>query len=235
METMPQQRALRRLRLDLQRHGLYRTLYLLMIKVINKFALFRILRGMYLHHVNQAYLPCPAGYTCGFLSEPQLRRYAMDPRNELDGDFLDEALAKGDRCYAILKDGCLAAYSWYSLQPTRIHPPQLLLEFDTRYVYMYKGMTRAEHRGLRLYPIGINRALQWYQRCGKAGLVAYVESHNLDSLKSCLRLGYRIFGSIYVLHLLGRYLLLNTRGCRREGFRLKEIPSCPDALGANEA
>lgn len=235
MEIVPQQRALTRLRLDLQRHGLYRTAYFLAIKLINKFALFRVLRGMHLNSVNPAYLSCPPGYTGGFLSEVQLRRFALDPRNEMDSDFLDEALAKGDRCYALLKDGHLAAYSWYSLQPTRIHPPQLVLEFDARHVYMYKGMTHPEHRGRRLYPIGINRALQWYQRCGKSGLVAYVESHNLDSLKSCLRLGYRIFGSIYLLRLLGRYLILNLPTCRRFGFRLRELPACPDALGANEA
>lgn len=235
MEIVPQQRALARLRLDLQRHGLYRTAYFLAIKLINTFALFRVLRGMHLNSVNPAYLICPPGYTGGFLSEVQLRRFAQDPRNEMDSDFLDEALAKGDRCYALLKDGYLAAYSWYSLQPTRIHPPQLVLEFDARHVYMYKGMTHPEHRGRRLYPIGINRALQWYQRCGKAGLVAYVESHNLDSLKSCLRLGYRVFGSVYLLRVLDRYLIVNLPTCRRFGFHLRELPACPEALGANEA
>src|SRR5690606_29736423 len=56
MEIVPQQRALARLRLDLQRHGLYRTAYFLAIKLINKFALFRVLRGMHLNSVNPAYL-----------------------------------------------------------------------------------------------------------------------------------------------------------------------------------
>lgn len=234
MESVPQP-LLTRIRLDLRRHGLQRTAYLLAIKIINKFLLFRVLRGMYLSEVNPDYLECPSGYACGFLSEPQLRRYAQDPLNELDGDFLDEALAKGDRCYAVLRNGHMAAYSWYSLQPTRIHPPELLLEFDPRYVYMYKGMTRPEYRGRRLYAIGMNRALQCYQRIGREGLVSYVESHNLDSLKACLRLGYRIFGSIRVLQALGRYGIFATRGCRRFGFRLKEFPTCIVALGANEA
>src|SRR5690606_1517379 len=138
-------------------------------------------------------------------------------------------------CYALLQDGHLAAYSWYSLQPTRIHPPQLILEFDAQHVYMYKSMTHPKHRGRRLYPIGINRALQWYQRCGKSGLVAYVESHNLDSLKPCLRLGYRIFGSIYLVRLRGRYLIRSLPRCRRFGFRLRGLPACPGELAATDA
>ena len=236
MEAVTQPSLLTRLRLDMRHHGLPRLAYLLLIKVINKFALFKILRAMRLPSVNQAYLTYPDGYIGSFLSEPQLRRYALDPRNELDNDFLDEALAKGDRCYAMLKDGQLAAYSWYSLQPTRISPPELVVEFDSRDVYMYKGMTHAEHRGRRLYPIGVNRALQWYQRCcGKEGLVSYVESHNFDSLKACARMGYRTFGSIYLLHLMGRHAILNMPGCRRFGFQLKPFPPCPAALGANKA
>ena len=128
MESLPQPNRWTRLRLDLKRHGARRIAYRLAIQLLNKFLLFRILRGVHLPEVNPDYLDCPDGFTGGFLSEAQLRRYARDARNELDSDFLDEALAKGDRCYGILKDGQLASYSWYSLRPTRIHPPELLLE-----------------------------------------------------------------------------------------------------------
>lgn len=235
MESESQPNLPTRIRLDITRHGLHRTAYLLAIKLINKFLLFRILHGLYLRRVNPDYLTCPEGFDCGFLSEPQLRRYAQDPANELDSDFLDEALAKGDRCYAILSAGNMAAYCWYSLQPTRIHPPELQIQFDTRYVYMYKGLTRPEFRGRRLYLIGMNRALNCYLRSGRKGLVCYVESHNFDSLKACLRLGYRIFGSIHVLQLLGRYGIVGSPGCRRFGFRLQELPSGIEALGVNKA
>lgn len=235
MKTVPQLHLLTRLRLDLRRHGLHHTFYLLVIKVINKFVPIRIFRTLSLHRINQTNLTCPDGYTSGFLSESQLRRYAMDPRNDMDSDFLDEALAKGDRCYAMLKDNQLAAYNWYSLQPTRIHPPELVVEFDPQYVYSYKAMTLPEHRGLRLAPISAAQALQWYQQCGKKGLVSYVESHNFDSLKPGQRLGYRIFGSIFMLRLPGRYAIFSTPACRRFGFQLKQLPPCPEALEANKA
>src|SRR5699024_6299583 len=123
--------------------------------------------------------------------ESRLWQLARDPENALDASFLNEALAKGDRCYAILDGERLAAYGWYSRQPTRIDPPELLLGFDAGYVYMYKGLTRHEYRGQRLHAIGMNRALQHYLEQGAKGLVSYVESTNVDSLKSCFRLGYR--------------------------------------------
>lgn len=235
MESPPKPNRSTRLRFDLKRHGVRRIAYRLAIQLLNKFLLFRILRGMHLPEVNPDYLDCPDGFTGGFLSEAQLRRYARDARNELDSDFLDEALAKGDRCYGILKDGQLASYSWYSLRPTRIHPPELLLEFAAPHIYMYKGLTNPEFRGQRLYAIGMNRALQCYQRLGGKGLLAYVESHNLDSLKACLRLGYRVFGSIHVLQVAGRYGLLATRGCRRFGFQLRTVSTGLEVLGSTKA
>src|SRR5690606_23318747 len=131
--------------------------------------------------------------------------------------------------------GQLAAYGWYSLQPTRIHPPELLLEFGPGQVYAYKSLTLPEYRGRRLNAVGTNRALQCYQRLGTQGLVCYVDSHNMDSLKACHRLGFRRFGSIWLLRLLGRYAVFNSPGCARFDFRLKEAPPCLDALGVNVA
>jgi hypothetical protein len=206
-----------------KQHGWRRTSHLLMIKAIKLFGLFKLLRGMLLLKVNPSYLECPSDYTCRFLSKAQLRYYAQDPENHIETDFLNEALDKGDRCYAILDGNKLAAYSWYSHQQTRIDPADLLIDFNPRYVYMYKGLTKPEYRGQRLYLIGMNRALQWYQQRGSQGMISYVESTNFESLKACMHLGCQIFGTIYLLRFLGRYLLLATPACRRFDFRLLEV------------
>src|SRR5690606_36696968 len=129
MESMPKQDLLTRLQLDLRGHGRRRTAYVLAMKLINKLFLFRVLHGLHLQRVNPAYLDCPEGFVCGFLSELQLRRYARDPRNKLDDAFLDEGLANDDRRYGILRIELLAPSGWYSLHPSRIHPLGLLLEF----------------------------------------------------------------------------------------------------------
>ncbi|MFC0711456.1 GNAT family N-acetyltransferase [Azorhizophilus paspali] len=206
----------------MQQLGPAHSLHLLLVKTINCLALFKILRGILLLEVDPAFLDCPAGYTPGFLDEKRLRHFVGDPRSGLDDAFLDEALAKGDRCYAILDGETLAAYGWYSRLPTRIDPPDLLLGFDPEYVYMYKGLTDPRYRGRRLHAIGMNRALQCYREEGAKGIVSYVESTNGDSLKSCFRLGYRAFGSIYLLRLFGYDLRLCGPGCRRYRFALHD-------------
>ena len=212
----PQSNYITRLRRKLEQWGPAKTCHLLVLKVIGKLTLFKILRGMRLLKVDPAYLVCPAGYTPGFLSDAQLRQFASDAHNEMDASFLREALAKGDRCYAILDGDKLAAYGWYSRRPTRIDPPDLLLDFDPDYVYMYKGLTHPDYRGQR-------------------GIISYVESDNFDSLKSCARLGYQIFGAIYLLRVFDRYVRLYSPGCREHGFALREVALRADGWGARKA
>jgi hypothetical protein len=51
-----------------------------------------------------------------------------------------------------------------------------------------------------------------------------VESTNFDSLKSCDRMGYRVFGSIYVVSLFGRHFSFASSGCKPFGFKLLNTP-----------
>jgi hypothetical protein len=106
----------------------------------------------------------------------------------------------------------------------------LVLTFDPRYVYMYKGFTDTRHRGQRLHAIGMTRALHHYRDCRYKGLVSYVEAHNFDSLKSCARMGYHVFGSIYVTRVFRRYVAFSSTGCERFDFRLRHARVDPVSL-----
>jgi hypothetical protein len=64
-------------------------------------------------------------------------------------------------------------------------------------------------------------ALQEYLGRGFKGLVSYVESNNFSSLSSVVRMGYEIFGTIYVLRLFGVFLTHATAGCRTRGLRVE--------------
>jgi hypothetical protein len=86
---------------------------------------------------------------------------------------------------------------------------------------MYKGFTDSRYRGQRLHAIGMTRALEHYLSKGFGGIVSYVESTNFDSLKSCFRMGYRVFGSIYVVRIFGRDFAFSSPGCRRFDFRVE--------------
>ncbi|MGP3789020.1 GNAT family N-acetyltransferase [Pseudomonas sp. B392_1p] len=235
MSSLLQHSYIARLRRKLEQRGFSQASHLLLVKCARKLTLFKILRGMRLCDVDPDYLKCPSRYTAGFLDEAQLRQYARDPQNELDNSFLSEALAKGDRCYAILEGEKLAAYGWYSCRPTRIDPPDLVLSFNQDYVYMYKGLTHPAYRGQRLHAIGMNLALQSYMKEGLTGMISYVESTNFDSLKSCARLGYQIFGSIYLVRVFGRYLHWRSPACKHHGFTLYDTTPCADGWGARKA
>jgi hypothetical protein len=88
---------------------------------------------------------------------------------------------------------------------------------------MYKGFTHNDYRGKRLHAIGMTRALQHYLSIGYKGIVSYVESINFDSLKSCFRMGYSVFGTVYVFQAFGRYYGLSTPGCRKYAFRVERV------------
>jgi hypothetical protein len=68
----------------------------------------------------------------------------------------------------------------------------------------------------------MTRALARYVAEGYRGLISYVEWHNVDSLKSCYRMGYNDFGNIYLARLFGQYLVRMGDGCRRHGFWIEQ-------------
>ena len=216
---------LKKLRERVRRHGFRNTLCAIALKLVNSVFVFRIFRGLYVEQPNVSFFKCPPGLTAGFLSAQQLREYARDPGTEMPDTFIDVALPRGHECHAIREGETLAAYGWYATGSTRVGIAQLEIAFDPRYVYMYKGFTVPRYRGQRLYAIGMTRALRHYKNRGYQGLVNYVEAQNAASLKSCLRMGYRMFGSIYLIGVFGKYFSFCSPGCERFDFRLIHRPS----------
>lgn len=172
--------------------------------------------------VDRTFLSGKAEQVHRFLSPPELDVLARDPPNQMTPDFVSQALAKGDRCYAILSGDVLASYGWYSRQETRV-TQELTLCFSPEWVYMYKGFTRPEYRGQRLHAIGMARAMMEYAKEECRGIVSFVEANNFSSLKSCYRMGYVKAGTILALKLGRRYLIHVGRGCEPFGFGLRPV------------
>src|SRR5262245_47494241 len=213
-----------KVQLKLQRHGWRNVLHAAGMRAANAIFPFKILRGVYVEEPQASFLAVPQGYSGRFINAAELRAFAADPQNEMSLAFIDSARMKGDECYALLGGaGSLAAYGWYATRPTTIGVPHLQIHFSRDYVYMYKGFTGELHRGKRLHAIGMTRALAEYVQRGYRGLVSYVESTNFDSLKSCDRMGYKVFGSIYLVKLFGRDFAFSSRGCRRFDFRVEHV------------
>jgi hypothetical protein len=211
----------RKTRIRLGRYGWLSLLHLACMRLVNRIVHFRILRGLYVESVNLAFLACPPRYRGGFAARETLERFAQDPEAQLSPAFVPKALQAGDECYALCEGDQVASYGWCSTRPTPLDPDELELHFSPDYVYRYKGFTAPRCRGQRLHAIGMTRTLRHYLGKGYRGLLCYVESTNLASLKSCERIGYRRFGSVYLVRLFGRYFSFSSPGCRRFDFRVQ--------------
>lgn len=162
------------------------------------------------------------GYRHGFLEPARIRELARDPAHAMEQGFVDEVLARGDRCYAIFDGDALANYCWYARHSTPLED-DLILHFDSRYVYVYKCWTMPAYRGRRLHGIGMSHAVRELARDGCQGIIAWVESTNYRSLSSGARMGHEEFGVIRYAKIGSRYRVWADRGCRDHGFRLEPL------------
>lgn len=209
------------------RFGLHAAVADIAFRVARKLTDLTILKGVVLtvDTIDSKFLGDDAGYRWGFLDaaalHEALRRGAP---LSLDPTFVDEALARGDLCYAAADAAGIASYGWYSSRPTAVTAiaDDMVLHFDRSYSYMYRGYTLPAHRGKRLHGIGMARAMDSLVKSGSRGLVSVVEATNTASLTSCYRLGYHDFGEIYAARIAGRFVTYATRGCAAYAFRLKQ-------------
>jgi hypothetical protein len=227
------ERLMHKVRRKVLYHGLCNAAWLALLKGLGCDRWVSVLRGHFIEEVDSSFLQNPEGYAGGFLGGRALEAFARDPDSALPPQFVQYALAKGDKCFGFVHHGSLRAYGWYATTATRVSP-ELKIDIARGYVYMYHGFTHASHRGRRLFPSGMTRALQHFRAIGYKGMLLYVDATNLDSLKSCASMGWRTFGTVYVVRIFGRTLIYCTPGCSRYGFRLEAAsePAPPAARAA---
>ncbi len=222
------------------RFGFMKALYDVIYRGINNICIFQNLTGMTATEKSLAMIDLPedSELTVKFLSKDELIGYAKDPVNELSEEFLELAFRKNDHCLAILDNETIASYGWYSNQPTRIMN-NIDLFFSPEWIYMYKGFTRSDYRGLRLHAVGMCHATKHFTKEGFKGLISYVESNNFASMKSVTRMGYEIFGSVYILSAFNKFVSFSSPGCKAYQFfagsngndRTQSGPAFFDAMG----
>lgn len=230
---MATRKAVDFLRDSVRKHGLAATLHDVQCRLLNKVAEFRILRGMtvQVQDVRDPALFDAQGLQGRFVEADQLHGLARFRAHQIAPDFLDSALERGDRCYAQFDGKALAAYGWYSDLRTPLDE-QFVLHFGRGWTYMYKGYTMPAYRGKRLHAIGMCRALRALTDEGRKGLISCVASNNFASLHSVMRMGYRIFGDVYLLRAGGRSFSYATRGCRPFGFWVEPLSAAPHVAAA---
>lgn len=209
------------IRRDITNVGVAKTIYDIWYKGVNHLVYFRSLKCLVITKPDPNYLAGNSNYTYRFLTKDELCTFAGDPANDLELEGLQCAFQKGDKCFGILDGERLASYGWYSNRPT-VSSENLHLHFNDQYIYMYQGYTHDDYRGQRLHAIGMTMALQEFLQRGFKGIVSCVDAANFSSLKSVYRMGYKDFGKLYTLKILGRSFNYRSRGCKAYGFKLEQ-------------
>ena len=214
---------------SINQHGLGATLYHAAYRAANQVTQVAVWNALVLtlDMVDDRFLSDPRRAYGRMIDAAGMRRFAADPGNVLTERFIDEAVERGDRCYALFDGDLLASYGWYATRPTRLREIDSapVLHFDPAYAYMYHGFTHPSYRGQRLHAIGMASAVEELTREGRKGLVSYVDSSNFASLKSCYRMGFEAFGHVVMLKVGGRDLWRSTPGCKKYDFRVEAAAS----------
>jgi len=174
----------------------------------------------------------PHGYAVRFLSEAEIRSLSQTHPELVSPEFVARALDKQDRCLAIFAAERLVWFCWYSQLPTE-QGDGPVVSFNSDYVYAYKAYTAVEFRGRRLNALGTACALALLEKEGCKGLLAFGEANNFASRQSALRMGGRLFGSVWQLCAGGRCVWLSTRGCRPYGFTFRPPPDSAALTGSH--
>ena len=207
---------------DIKHFGLVDSVKDYTLRAVNELTYFHVFRGMMIDQVTDKFMESAWNYECRFLTPSEMRALSRRPEYELSEKFIEAALEKGDQCYAILSDGFLASYAWYSSEPTLIND-ELKVRFDRQYIYMYNTFTYYDYRGQRLNAIGITLALNEYLKRDLKGIIFCVEENNHRSLRSVSRLGAQEFGRVIALKLSGRHVLYHSPGCRKRGLMMMTV------------
>ncbi len=166
-------------------------------------------------------------YTHGFLGEGAIRRFALDPVCDMSTAFVDEAISRGDRCYAILDGSVLASFRWFSRHLTPMDHG-VSCQAGPRRAYVYHGFTRPQYRGRRLHATVAARALEVFRTEGVDGIIGVVDGANLSSLKSFARIGAEDLGACYVLRASGHTFMRVEASVERCGVRIERaLPAQP--------
>jgi hypothetical protein len=173
-------------------------------------------------HVDKTYLQGCTEFQQIFLSAEAMKRWVGKPNNDLSAKSIAEAIANQEECLAIFDGEELVSYGWYTDMPAHARS-ELYFHFNGAYKYTHKTYTVSDYRGKRLHGIGMAKACEKYTERKYNGLIGVVEAHNLNSIRSAYRLGWRDVGKAYAIMIFGRYLTYEDRGSRRYGCKLRTL------------
>lgn len=197
---------------DLISAGLKGLLGDLFIRFMNLFTEFKVLNCLSIEEsmLHPEIKKINTQYQDKFLSPEEVAEFMQVAITRLPGYVAEVGINKNDECLGLLDNGHLINYCWYSDLPTRLSH-DLEVHFSNEYKYAYRSYTIVPFRGQRLQGLNLYRALQFYQKKGFKGVVAYVDSNNFNSIRSLNHLGFQFFARIIILKIWNTYYIFQPR------------------------
>jgi hypothetical protein len=161
----------------------------------------------------------PQGITVRVLGLQDLLEAAPDAELELDVEFIQSALARGDLACGAFDGGRLVGYSWRTASTVPFYHG-LWIKTGGAFHYVYKSFTHPAYRGRRIH-IAITRlADQHSLERGHAAELGFIEISNMLSFLAAKSLGRRKVGYAGYLKLFGYFITFRTAGVRKIGAEL---------------
>jgi len=142
-----------------------------------------------------------------------------DSANDLDHEFVAEAIERGDVAFGAFDGDNLVAYTWRTV--TRApHTEKLWIRTQQPFSYAYKSFTRHSHRGQRIIPSLINFSDSEMLKLGFTHRVGLVAVTNFSSLQVGRHIGARVIGYVVFASYFGRCFSFRSREVVKIGFDL---------------
>ena len=133
----------------------------------------------------------------------ELERAAKESPHQLNAEFVDKALERGDICLAAFRNEQMVSWVWRSFS-TAPHEDGLWVRVEKPYWYTYKTYTHRDFRGRRLTGLLTLYGDEFCRGSGYQRGVGFIETHNYASMRANLRLGTQVVGFAGYVRLLGK-------------------------------
>ena len=140
-----------------------------------------------------------------------------DPQLDLDREFIEAALERGDLAFGAFDQSVLVAYTWRSTTSAP-HTHGLWVRADRPYCYAYKSFTRRDYRGNHILPALILYSDREMLRLDFTHRIGFIAVTNFASLAIGDYIGSHTFGYAGYLEWFGRYFTFRTKALTKTGF-----------------
>ena len=202
--------------------GLWPTLYVKLINGLKRFL------GLHLYGVHAGphgaggEMPTlPPDFDLHILAPHEIWGHVNRPGLDFREPSVAAALARGDVCVGAFNRGQLVAYTWRALRGPVPHTGGWEVTWNPGLVYRYKALTLPEYRGLHINE-ALGKTVDGYLAAqGHSMGVAFVETHNLSSMRTLVRKGRRLIGYAGYVQRFGLFVPFRMPGCGQLGFAFR--------------